>query len=45
MSLSEEQKRKIDAEKFLGTPEELEFIGDEEDVEIVCSEKVKEVED
>ena len=39
MSLSEEQKRKIDAEKFLGTPEELEFIGDEEDVGIVTSEE------
>lgn len=41
MSLSEEQKRKIDADKFLGTPEELEFIGDEEDVEIVPFEKQK----
>ena len=41
MSLSEEQKRKIDAEKFVGTPEELEFIGDEENVENVCSEKAE----
>ena len=39
ISLSEEQKRKIDAEKFLGIPEELELIGDEKEMETDPSEK------